>query len=321
MDNLEAADPESWRAVREAFYRWDDIHIHYRGELLESTGHGFAGMSRMRLLQILSARAIELGVDIRFGTLVTDPRELADADLVVAGDGVHSATREFFAEHFEPDIDFRPNRFVWLGTTCPFPAFTFDFRENEHGLWRLHAYQYEPRHAEADDPEPISTFIVEATEETFANSGLDIEDEAATIRYCEKLFAEQLGDHRLIGNKSIWRQFPTIRNRCWHHDNFVLMGDAVHTLRIAPALVQRWPATKKPVAPRQRACSARHRPACSGSKIPNATGTRSPSSSGSACSRAACGSPTPISVSGILRTCSASTSGSPRRQNSSPGYR
>lgn len=229
MDNLEAADPQSWRAVREAFYRWDDIHIHYRGELLESTGHGFAGMSRRRLLQILSARALEVGAEIRFGTEVTDPRQLADADLVVAADGVQSATRELFAEHFQPNIDFRPNRFVWLGTTCPFPAFTFLFKANEHGLWRVHAYQYEPRHAEANDPDPISTFIVEATEQTFAGSGLDVEDEAATIRYCEKLFAAELGGHRLIGNKSIWRQFPTIRNGCWHHENFVLVGDAVHT--------------------------------------------------------------------------------------------
>ena len=155
MDNLEAADPQSWRAVREAFYRWDDIHIHYRGELLESTGHGFAGMSRRRLLQILSARALEVGAEIRFGTEVTDPRQLADADLVVAADGVQSATRELFAEHFQPNIDFRPNRFVWLGTTCPFPAFTFLFKANEHGLWRVHAYQYEPRHAEANDPDPI----------------------------------------------------------------------------------------------------------------------------------------------------------------------
>ncbi|NKB89594.1 MAG: bifunctional salicylyl-CoA 5-hydroxylase/oxidoreductase [Acidobacteria bacterium] len=229
MDNLEAADPESWRRVREAFYRWDDIHIHYRGDLLESTGHGFAGMSRMRLLEILSARAQELGAEIRFGTTVNDPRDLADADLVVAGDGLHSPTREQFAEHFKPTVDMRPNRFVWLGTTCPFPAFTFDFVENDHGLWRLHAYQYEPRHADPDDPEPISTFIVEATDETFARAGLEINDENATIAYCQELFAERLGTHRLIANKSIWRQFPTVRNERWSHDNFVLVGDAVHT--------------------------------------------------------------------------------------------
>ncbi len=229
MENLEAADPESWQAVRESFYRWDDIHIHYRGELLESTGHGFAGMSRRRLLEILAARAAEVGADLRFGEEVADPRTLADADLVIAGDGVHSPTRELFAEHFEPTIDTRPNRFVWLGTTCPFPAFTFDFRENEHGLWRVHAYQYEPRHADPDDPEPISTFIVECTEETFRNSGLTADDEAATLAYCNDLFGESLDGHQLIGNKSIWRQFPTVRNAHWSHENFVLVGDAAHT--------------------------------------------------------------------------------------------
>ncbi len=228
-ENLETADPESWHAVRELFYRWDDIHIHYRGELLESTGHGFAGMSRRRLLEILSERATELGAEIRFASPIADPLTLADADLVVAGDGVHSPTRQLFAEHFKPEVDFRPNRFVWLGTTCPFPAFTFDFRENEHGLWRLHAYQYEPRHADLDDPEPISTFIVETTEAAFERAGLAADDEAATVAYCEELFASTLGRHRLIGNKSIWRQFPTVRNKRWHHDNFVLVGDAVHT--------------------------------------------------------------------------------------------
>ena len=190
MDNLEAADPESWHAVRQAFYRWDDIHIHYRGELLESTGHGFAGCPASASSRSSLRRAKELGADLRFGSEIADPRELADADLVIAGDGVHSPTRELFAEHFEPDVDMRPNRFVWLGTTCPFPAFTFYFRENEHGLWRIHAYQYEPRHADPDDREPISTFIVETTDEAFEASGLGVEDEAATVAYCEELFAE-----------------------------------------------------------------------------------------------------------------------------------
>jgi hypothetical protein len=128
--------------------------------------------------------------------------------------------RQVFAEGFGPEVDLRPNRFVWLGTTVPFEAFTFYFVENEHGLWRVHAYRYH---------DSGSTFIVECTAETFARSGLVEHDEDATIGYLERLFAEQLAGHRLIKNRSIWRNFPTVRNRCWHTGNVVLLGDAAHT--------------------------------------------------------------------------------------------
>ncbi|NNE43001.1 MAG: bifunctional salicylyl-CoA 5-hydroxylase/oxidoreductase, partial [Gemmatimonadetes bacterium] len=149
LDNLEAADPESLEAIRARFYHWDDIDIHYAGEVLSSAGHGFAGMSRLALLRILDARARTLGVDIRYHTDLGedggDPLaapELAGADLILAGDGVNSRIRDAHADHFGPDVDVRPNRFVWLGTTRPFPAFTFYFKENQHGVWRVHAYQY-----------------------------------------------------------------------------------------------------------------------------------------------------------------------------------
>ena len=134
MDNLAAADRQSYDDIRGAFYHWEDIDILYRSERLRSTGHGFAGMSRPRLLEILADRAAELGVDLRFGTEITHPGELEPADLVIAGDGVNSHVRDLYAEDFEPQIDLRPNRFVWLGTTRPYPAFTFDFAEDEHGL-------------------------------------------------------------------------------------------------------------------------------------------------------------------------------------------
>lgn len=214
------ADSESYRRIRDGFAHWDDIHIHVKGEVLKSTGHGFAGMSRKLMLTILQDRCAALGVDMRFETRIEDPETLRDCDLLFAADGVNSGARETWAAHFRPAVDFRPNRFVWLGTTREFPAFTFHFKENEAGLWRTHCYRYMPGH---------STFILECTDETFARSGLTVTDEAATARYAEALFAEELDGHGLIVNRSHWRHFPHIECENWSFDNVVLAGDAVAT--------------------------------------------------------------------------------------------
>ena len=221
LENLARADGETYQQIRHSFAHWDDIDIHWRGQVMRSTGHGFCGMERKLLLEILQARCRELGVELRFEEEVRDPAALAgQADLLVGADGVASGVRQAFAGGFDPEIDLRPNRFVWLGTTFPFEAFTFYFVENEHGLWRVHAYRYR---------DEGSTFIVECTAETFARTGLGEEDEDGTIAYLERLFAGQLDGHRLIKNRSIWRSFPTVRNRRWHTDNVVLLGDAAHT--------------------------------------------------------------------------------------------
>ncbi len=220
MAELESAEPGTYREIVDAFAHWDDIDIHYGGEVVRSGGHGFAGLSRMRLLQILQQRAIGHGVEIHFESDIEDIEALRDADLMIAADGANSATRDRYAESFQPDVDFRPNRFVWFGTTCPFDAFTFFFRETEHGLWRVHAYQYE---------DGLATFIVEAREETWRASELPEHDEDAARDFCASLFAEELQGHALLTNRSVWRQFPTVRNRCWSHENVVLLGDAVHT--------------------------------------------------------------------------------------------
>lgn len=214
------ADAESYRRIRDGFAHWDDIHIHFKGEVLKSTGHGFAGMSRKLMLNILQDRCAALGVDMRFETRIEDPETLRDCDLLFAADGVNSAARETWAAHFRPSVDFRPNRFVWLGTTREFPAFTFHFKENEAGLWRTHCYRYMPGQ---------STFILECTDETFAKSGLEVTDEAATARYAEALFAEELDGHGLIVNRSHWRHFPHTECENWSFDNVVLAGDAVAT--------------------------------------------------------------------------------------------
>ncbi len=221
LGKLQAADPETYRRITESFAHWDDIDVHYKGETLRSTGHGFCGMSRHTLLNILAERAIELGVQVRFETEVTDFDAVCkDADLVLGADGVNSAVRQHYAPQFEPQVDMRPNRFIWLGTTFPFEAFTFYFKDNAHGMFRVHAYRYEEGH---------STFIVECTEQTWKKAGLDKTTEDENVAYCEALFAEELQGHKLIKNRSIWRQFPNISVNNWSHDNLVLMGDAVHT--------------------------------------------------------------------------------------------
>jgi anthraniloyl-CoA monooxygenase len=217
---LAHADPEVTGAMAAASHRWDDIEIHYRGVTLTSTGHGFSGLSRRTLLDILANRCRALGVCLRFEHEVRDPDELADADLVFAADGANSGVRERHREWFQPTVDVRPNKFVWFGTTRPFPAFTFYFKNDAHGLWRVHAYQYEPN---------ASTFIVEAREATWRAAGLEGAGEAETLAFCERTFAEELQGHRLLSNRSIWRSFPTIRNAQWSHGRIALAGDAAHT--------------------------------------------------------------------------------------------
>ncbi len=240
MDELGEAEPTTHREITRRFYHWDDIDIHYRGRVLSSTGHGFAGLSRQTLLEVLQGRCRELGVEMRFEVEVDDLSPYADADLILAADGVNSWVRRECEEHFRPTVDLRPNRFVWLGTTKPFPAFTFYFKETRHGLWRVHAYQYveegsveeggaEDGSAGAERLNGISTFIVEATEETWRAAGMDTASEEETIRFCEETFSAELAGHPLVANRSVWRSFPTIKAERWHHENIVLIGDAAHT--------------------------------------------------------------------------------------------
>jgi anthraniloyl-CoA monooxygenase len=220
LEGFGEADHETYAEITRSFAHWDDIDIHYQGQVLTSTGHGFSGLSRRVLLDILQRRAAALGATLEFQTEVTDLAPYADADLILAADGVNSGVRTRHAEHFQPEIDWRPNRFVWLGTTYPFTAFTFLFKEDEHGLWRVHAYRYDGR---------TSTFILETTETVWRRAGLDRATEDDTVAFAERLFARELGGHRILKNRSLWRSFPTVRNGRWHHENIVLVGDAAHT--------------------------------------------------------------------------------------------
>ena len=171
MDGFRSADPETHAAITGAFRHWDDIDVHFKGRTFTSGGHGFCGIGRLRLLQILHARARDLGVTLVFQREVTDPDPYAaEYDLVVASDGAASTTRKKYEEIFRPNIQPRANRFIWLGGRIKLDAFTFDFQETEWGWFNLHAYRFDT---------DWSTFIVETPERNWRAAGIDGDGHAA----------------------------------------------------------------------------------------------------------------------------------------------
>ncbi|MBM3521634.1 MAG: bifunctional salicylyl-CoA 5-hydroxylase/oxidoreductase [Alphaproteobacteria bacterium] len=237
LANLVQADEKTARSILQSFNHWDDIDVHFKGETITSSGHGFCGIGRMRLLEILQDRCRELGVDLVFEADVADDQEAARAfraDLVIACDGLNSRIRTRYEAAFRPDIDVRRCRFVWLGTKRLFSAFTFAFEQTEHGWFQAHAYRYDG---------DTSTFIVEAPEEVWRAAGLETMSQEEGIAYCERLFARHLGGQRLMSNaahlrgSAIWIRFPRIVCGSWVHHvaidgrdlPIVLMGDAAHT--------------------------------------------------------------------------------------------
>ena len=226
LETLRANDAVSADAIHANFAYWDDIDVIRHGRSIRSGGHGFCGIGRKRLLNILQERAADLGVEQRFTTDVEDLSAFSEYDLIIAADGANSRIREQRAEHFLPDVDVRPNRFVWLGSDRKLDAFTFVFKDTEHGQIWLHGYQFEPE---------TSTVIVECGPETWAGLGFPEMEADEAIAFCEELFADFLGGARLRSNAShlrgsaIWMRFPRIHCERWYEGNVVLMGDAAHT--------------------------------------------------------------------------------------------
>jgi anthraniloyl-CoA monooxygenase len=224
LENFRSADEATYSAITENFAHWDDIDVFIHGRRITSGGHGFSGIGRKKLLEILQSRASDLVVDVNFFSEILDDSEL-DADLIVAADGINSAVRKKYAKHFKPDLDERTARFIWLGTTYPFDAFTFYFVENQHGVFQAHCYRFDDR---------TSTFIVECDEKSWRSAGFDRMDVDETIAACEEMFAEWLDGHHLMSNashraQSPWINFVRVRNETWHHGNVVLIGDAAHS--------------------------------------------------------------------------------------------
>jgi anthraniloyl-CoA monooxygenase len=233
MDNMRAWDRETADAIEVAFNHWDDIELHFKGRSIRSGGHGFVGIGRKKLLNILQRRCEALGVELVFETDVDSDADYPDADLIVASDGINSKIRHKYAEVFQPDIVTRPNRYIWLGTTRLFDAFNFLFEKTEHGWFQAHVYKFDDQ---------TTTFIVETPESVWKAHGLDQADTEQSIAFCERLFAQHLQGHRLLSNArhlrgSAWLNFQRVRCRTWHHFNgvghVVLMGDAVHTAHFA----------------------------------------------------------------------------------------
>jgi anthraniloyl-CoA monooxygenase len=237
LGNLEMADSESYTTITDNFNHWDDIAVHFKGRTITSSGHGFCGIGRKRLLNILQDRCRELGVKLEFQQDITDDQDIARtyrADLVIASDGLNSRIRKRYESTFQPDVDVRRCRFVWLGTRQKYDAFTFAFEETPHGWFQAHAYQFD-----AD----TSTFIVETPETVWQAAGLADMDQSEAIAFCERLFARYLGGHALMSNaahlrgSAIWIKFPRVVCKTWVQWNeldgqrvpVVLMGDAAHT--------------------------------------------------------------------------------------------
>jgi anthraniloyl-CoA monooxygenase len=218
---LKERDQPSYQQIAGACEIWDNVDVVHKGERITIRGNRFSGVGRLKFLTILRDRCRELGIDLRFHANVAIVEPYRDCDLMVGADGAGSVVRRAYQDFFEPSIDMRKNKYIWLGTNQLFHGLTLTFRENEAGHFIAHSYKFS---------KSLSTFIVECGEATWRGAGFDKKNEAETLAYLQRVFEGDLGDHELLTNNFIrWINFPLVKNRNWRHENVTLLGDALHT--------------------------------------------------------------------------------------------
>jgi anthraniloyl-CoA monooxygenase len=220
LEEFLSRDAESYAMISEAFAYWDDIVVRYKGAETRCGGNGFAGCSRLKLLQILQKRCQDVGVAIHYQTYIEDLSRFADCDVIVGADGINSRVRELYRKEFKPSVEHKTNKFAWMGSTRPLDAFTFFFKETPRGLICAHTYQYELGR---------STWVMEMSPRVWTALGFDELNEEESARKLETIFAAELEGHKLETNRSLWRNFPRIFCENWWHKNVVLLGDAKAT--------------------------------------------------------------------------------------------
>lgn len=218
---LKDNDEQSFAAITGACQTWDNVDVVHKDQKVTIRGNRFSGIARLAFLNILHNRCRNLGVELRFHTNITDLNEVEASDLIIGADGANSLVRRTYSDFFQPTIDLRKNRYIWLGTHQLFHGLTLTFREDEAGVFIAHSYKFN---------ETTSTFIVECDEATWANAGFDGKSDSETCAYLAHVFEKDLNGHELLTNNFIrWLNFPLVKNGRWHHENIALLGDALHT--------------------------------------------------------------------------------------------
>ena len=221
LRNLQAADEKTHAEITRSFEAWDNVDVVHGNSKVSIRGNSFSGVARLQLLKILQHRCEQLGIVLLFRTEISELDVLRQqCDLLVAADGVNSTARKLYADHFDPTLDVRPNRYIWYGTNRLFHGLTLTFRENDAGVFAAHSYKFN---------QTTSTFIIECDQQTWENAGFTSLDEAATRNYLEGVFAPDLDGQPLLSNNSKWINFLLVKNSKWFFENVVLLGDALHT--------------------------------------------------------------------------------------------
>ena len=221
---LENSAPDFHHDIKSNLEIWDKLVILHKGQPVAIDGSVFSGISRIQLLHILHEHCRRCGVELQFETRLTDPAIFSDCDLIVGADGVSSLVRQRYSAFFQPSLELRSNKYIWYGTPRLFDALSLIFRENRDGVFVAHAYRYN---------QTTSAFIVECDAATWKKAGFASMSDTESRTYCEKVFEKDLHGHPLLSNKSIWINFVVVRNRRWHHDNVVLIGDALRTVHFS----------------------------------------------------------------------------------------